>query len=152
MLPPGLTGGGTAGFVNRGRFRQAFAVEIFALEELLRDGGDLLPRREIFRRDFVGEAEAFERGHALELEGEELPREVVEGGFVERAEEFLRPGAAAGGRGEIERHGERTKITGFGWRRHHGITKLTELTEFLGKGIGRIGPMGRIGLIGLRKR
>jgi hypothetical protein len=83
MLPARLAGGGAAGFVDGGGTGRAMGEELFALEELLRDGGDVAPRGEVFRGDPVGEAEAAIGGDAGELPREKFPGEFIPGGFVE---------------------------------------------------------------------
>ena len=76
--------------------------KLFALEELLWNGGDVAPGSQIFRCDPVREAEAAVGRHLRDLPGEKFPRELVPFGLVDRAKQLPGPCPTTGRLGEIE--------------------------------------------------
>ena len=102
MLASRLARRRAAGLVDRGRFGRAVGEKIRILEELLRDGGDVAPGCEVFRRDAVGDAKPSIGRNARELPREKFPGEVVPFRLIHRPEQLPDPGAASRGLEEIE--------------------------------------------------
>ena len=135
ILAPRLAGGRTAGFVDSGGLGVTVSKEFFALEELLRDGGDVAPRAEIFRSIVVCQAEATISWDPLELPSEEFPCTIIPRSLVHGAKQPFSPSAANGRQGEVMGKGHRfpkcrTDLTGRHEIRKTGKERLVFLLVF----------------------
>ena len=77
-LPPGLARRGAAGFRRWRRACPSSRVELLQLENLLRHGGNRLPRGQILRGNTMRRAKPGQGRNALELPGKQNTRELVE--------------------------------------------------------------------------
>jgi len=124
MLPSRLTGGRAAGFVDSGRFGGTVDKKLFALEELLRDGGNIAPRNELFWGDSVGSAKSAIGRNPRELASEESAREFIPCRLVNRSQQSFSPRSAAHRLGKI-------RECGHGHRGHANLTGKHEDMKYM---------------------